>query len=199
MAPSADGPGEDILLTRWHTALAIGALLMGTLVFALLGLCVLSLIIVPESRDTGGLLVTSLFLLGSILLFGGACYLLTHKHWLVLCADRMQYRVGQCVRWEIPYREVTRIELFRNGLGARCLGICLSAPQRFDAAWPRLAWERAWFRRVLAVDLALPLGAASEPAERILEAALRCLHYAQAAAGTNLPKSREESPAPPGP
>lgn len=123
------------------------------------------------------ILFTSLGLLGSSITFWTSWYLFTHKRWLVFCADRVQYRVGKCVRWEVRYREVAQIALFRGWLGALCLGVRLSAPERFDRAWPHLARERAWWQKGWGFDLALPTGAASEPPERVLETALRRLHH----------------------
>ncbi len=111
-------------------------------------------------------------------------HLLSHKLWLVLCVDRIQFRIGKRVRWEVHYQDVTQFTLCRGGLGWRYFAISLVAPERFDAAWPRVARERRWWRRNWRVDLALPVNGATEPPERILESALRCFHRFQAAPRT---------------
>jgi hypothetical protein len=189
MAIAADRPGQVILLTRWHTALALWELLMGALAVALSIVGILLFAVAPEPESIKvSLALTSVGLLGGALYFGTSWYLLTHKLWLVLCADRMQCRIGQRVRWEVHYRDMAQIAIFRAWFGRIFLGVRLNAPEQFDRTWPRLARERAWWHRGWGFDLALPAWVASEPPDRILETALRCLHRFRSAAGEGAPE-----------
>jgi hypothetical protein len=178
-------PGQVILLTRWHTFLASALVFFGALAVGQLGLGVLLLafafLLEPDAIEAG-IAMSLMGLLGSALFLGTACHLLTHKRWLVLCSDRMQYRVGKRVRWEVEYRDIAGVALFRDLLGRPYLGVRLWAPERFDRAWPRVARQRVLWQH-WGFHLALPTAAAAEPPERVLETSLRLLQLFRAEVG----------------
>ncbi|HEV3256801.1 MAG TPA: hypothetical protein VG013_07985, partial [Gemmataceae bacterium] len=99
-------------------------------------------------------------------------YLLTHKPCLVLGQDRLQFRLGKHVSWQVRYIDIADVALFVpvHPLGFTmpwiwCLGI------RLGAAGCRRQWGFGY---------AIPMTGSCEPPERCLEAVLRCYHLFKA-------------------
>jgi hypothetical protein len=106
-------------------------------------------------------------------------YVLRHKPRLVLGYDRMQLLFGRKVFQEVPYANIAEIAVATGWmLFVRVLfvGIRLSRPESFDAAWPRRARARRWCRRCLGFDMAFRDIHLDEPLERCRETMLVFYH-----------------------
>jgi hypothetical protein len=169
--------GEVLAIRRtlwWST---LGPVLFGGGIYVILGGLVLVVAILAQ--DPRLLPVTLLFWsLGGCCLWG-LWHLLTHTPRLVLGRDRLQVLLGKQVFLEVPYTNVAEVALASGRVGfmpVRFIGLRLARPEEFDAAWPRRAKLRQWWRR-LGFDLGVRDIHLDEPLERCHEAVLRCYHH----------------------
>jgi hypothetical protein len=179
--------GELLRLSRWHTASAVLLFLTAVLV----GSGAVRLIILVVRLPLADFWFTAAFrvmgLLVAVYFINSGFNLLTHRPCLVLGRDRLQFRLGKHVSWEVQYGDIADIALFTpvHAFGYRMvwtssLGIRLSDPGAFDAAYPQLARSRSRRRRRCGFDLGIPLMGSVEPPQRCLEAVLRCYHLFKA-------------------
>jgi len=191
LPPAASGPvpGEVLHFSRGFTTAAILCGLWGLLVLlASAGVFCMGYTeaLPPHLRWLPRLLgVLGPLAAGSMLWDGW--YVATHKPYLVLGQERLQYWEGRHRRWEVSYGHIREITAFRPAhplFGARvpwvpCLGFRWADPEAFDQAHPRLAGRWRRFRERTGFDCAVPLVYTCEPQERYVEAVLRCYHRFQ--------------------
>src|SRR5262249_33978669 len=131
-----------------------------------------------QSLLSPGIIIAALLsaVLGLLPLWWG-WHRLTRKASVVLADDRMQWVEGKCIVWEASYEDIAQVALLSRPRG---VGIQLRLPKGTDPSRPQLwwSWEQRWRRcwKRHGFDLALPAFCSSEPAERVLEAILTCLH-----------------------
>jgi hypothetical protein len=175
--------GEVLRFSRWYTAIAILAALVG-FGLSLGGVGLFALGPPKASPPEARWLLPVLGVLGlveGVFLCWGSWYLVTHRPCLVLGRERLQYWEGRHLRWDVGYGEVAEVAPFKpvpTFLGYRdrvpCLGFSWADPRGFEQAHPRLArrWRRLAQRN--GFDLGIPLAQLDEPQEYYVEAVLRC-------------------------
>jgi hypothetical protein len=179
-------PGEVLRSSRGYTVLTILSVPTGLLLFSAGVVVVLVASATAPPLELGRLLYVLGglgFLEGSAMLWGG-WYLATHKPYLILGAERLQYWEGPHQRWDVCYDDLVDIAAFSPAhplFGFRmtwlsCLGLRLAHPEAFDKDHPRLARRRQRCRRQNQFDLSVLLVWGLEPPERSFEAVLRCYH-----------------------
>jgi hypothetical protein len=190
-SPAAPGPvpGEVLRFSRWYAALAIVSVLVGVALF-LGGLGLFFLGPTPGSPPEVCWFLPLFGVLGlgaGVFMACGGWYLTTHKPYLVLGCERLQFWEGRHLRWEVGYGEVVEVTPFTpvpsffgpRVSGVTCLGFRWADPAGFDQAHPSLA--RRWRRlgRQNGFDLGIPLAQLDEPPEHYIEAVQRCCHRFQ--------------------
>jgi hypothetical protein len=100
----------------------------------------------------------------------------------------MQYLVGKRVWWELPYDHIAQVKIFTTPIfQLTSLGIGITAPEDLDEAWPKLKRSRQNERKKWGFDITLWTGLSTEPADRIHEAILRCMHRCRVEQGSTQP------------
>ncbi len=181
MISNEDPSAQVIPLARRDVVTRLALFVCGLLLACGLAL---SIALVPDPIATA-ILDLSVIVFGGGIIVGTGWHLLNWHRRLIIGAEQIEHRIANHVLWQVRYREIDKLALFMGFLGAPYLGIRLREPAQFDRTRPKLAKDRAHNREQYGFDLGLRLAAATEPPERILEAALRCLHRYRAEQGAS--------------